>query len=363
LSEKLHAQSFPGRVTVDYWRYWWGSAQLLNIAIGYAGLSLPAYQQSLKIITYLLILLVGISALVRYRRGAWPFIPFTLAVCFGFELPLFGQSIAHAPSLIAGLLLILIYIVTKIDRTNFYWQFGFFFIVGGIVFYFELLNGNLVAILVFTALLRLVSVRAGDTLLTRGPEWLTPWPRSSAVASAMAAYFAGAVSTAVLRILLRAMFMNQSVFETFTEWRLEAGKYSSERLLQNQMGWKALMQRCYWQIEDATFPYIGRHGIVAIYGICTLIYLAMCVRLLLRTRYLDRAARDTTLAAAFVIIIVPMWYGAFMGHAVVHPWMMMRLLSLFFALAPSVGLIVIADDIDRRRANVIPFDATLQSGR
>jgi hypothetical protein len=55
------------------------------------------------------------------------------------------------------------------------------------------------------------------------------------------------------------------------------------------------------------------------------------------------------LASAFVVLLVPAWYFVFTVHAVVHSWMMMRLLALFFALAPSVALIALIDEIYTRR--------------
>jgi hypothetical protein len=53
----------------DYWPYWWGSAALLNIAIGVGDLTLPTHQMALKALTYAAIFLMICTALVRYRRA------------------------------------------------------------------------------------------------------------------------------------------------------------------------------------------------------------------------------------------------------------------------------------------------------
>lgn len=221
------------------------------------------------------------------------------------------------------------------------------------VFYFELLNGNLIAILICSALIRLISVRAFGSPQLSWPAWLIRWPTSVAVACVMAAYFGGAVSMAILRILLRAIFTQQSLFEAVAEWHAQVAKHTSPNWLKSDLSQtntlKENLLKCYYDIDAATFPYVGRHGTVTIYALCGLIYLALCVWLLRRVRYWGSARRDTMLAAAFVILIVPAWYFAFTVHAVMHSWMMMRLLALFFALAPSVALIALIDEVDTRR--------------
>lgn len=353
LSARVGGISLPDQTSTDYWRYWWGSAALLNIGIGVGGMNLPAYQAALKAITYLTIVLVTGAALIRYRRAGWSFVPVAFALLFGFEIPLFGQSVAHAPSLIVGLLLLFAYIAAGMDRAAPRWQFAYFFLVGGLVFYFELLNGNLVAILVCCTLIRLISVRTLGPPQLSWPAWLARWPTSMAVACVTAAYFGGAVVIATLRILLRVALTRQSLFNAAAEWHAQIAKHTSPNWLKSSLSQTGTLKenlfKCYYDLEAATFPYIGRHETVAIYALCALIYFILYVWLLWRVRYWGSARRDTMLAAAFVVLIVPAWYCAFTVHAVMHSWMMMRLLALFFALAPSVALIALTDEIDRQR--------------
>jgi hypothetical protein len=165
----------------DYWRYWWGSAALLNVAIGIWGLTLPQYQTALKVTTYLAILLVLCTAFIRYRRAAWPFLPLAAALAFGFAIPLFGQSIAHAPGLIIGLLFLSIYMAAGIDRAALKWQFVYLFCAGGVGFYFALLNGDILAIVLCFALIRLVGVCAFGP-----PRILQPHPAREPPATAVA---------------------------------------------------------------------------------------------------------------------------------------------------------------------------------
>ena len=90
----------------------------------------PSYQTALEVITYLSILLVATTALIRYRRWASLFLPVAVALTFGFALPLLGQSMAHAPGLIIGLLLVWVYMAGGVDRAEARWQIAYVFFAG-----------------------------------------------------------------------------------------------------------------------------------------------------------------------------------------------------------------------------------------
>jgi hypothetical protein len=66
-------------------------------------------------------------------------------------------------------------------------------------------------------------------------------------------------------------------------------------------------------------------------------------------------ARETAVSgAAFVVMVVPAWYGVFAVHTMIHFWMTGRLLALFFALAPSLALLLANAPIAKFSRNMPP---------
>ena len=335
----------PADDTQDYWRYWWGSAALLNIAIGTFGLSLPNYQALLKALTYVTISLAAALALLRYRRNALPLLPLTFGLMFGFAVPLFGQSVAHAPGLVVGLAFVCVYMVTGIDRAPLRWQAAYLFFAGGVGFFFDILNGDIIAVLLSFALIRLLAVSTFG--VPRGfvqPVFAT-YPATICVIQTGAAYAAGAVALAIFRICLRAMLLHQSLFAVLVEWHAQIAKFTTDKLgggkIPDVGTTKEAFFHCYYNIEVATFPYIGRHATLALYAFAGMLYLAVFLWFFCNRENLTPALKDRTLAALLVAAVVPCWYAAFPVHAIIHFWMMGRLLALFFSLAISVALVIL----------------------
>ena len=295
-------QSKAKRVLSIYWRYWMGSAALLNIAIGFGHVSLLAYQEALKQTAYAALFLTLCIALARYRRAALPFLPVAVALTFAFAIPLFGQSIAHAPGLLIGLLLLSAYMAAGIDRAAPAAQFIYLFSVGGVMMYFDLANGHLVAILISFALIRVISIRAFGSPEIPYPARLRSWTTSTAIVSLIAAYFMGAVSIALLRILLRAALLQQNISAVIVKWVSElsllsqgCGAYNWTALGGSNSGISYAVQRMYHDIEVATYPYIGKHATMLLYAICGLVYLVIVGWMVRRARSLEAQRRDTVL--------------------------------------------------------------------
>jgi hypothetical protein len=179
----------------------------------------------------------------------------------------------------------------------------------------------------------------------------------------MAGYVAGAVSMAIFRVALRAFLTGQSLFAVLSEWHAELSKFASSNWPESQ---RHLFQQLpvdpsvyttplirvfrhtYYDLEVATFPYIGRYGTVFIYGLCALLYVAMGIWWLSRRGKMESAQSDRLLAASLISVVVPLWYCLFPVHTIIHFWMMGRLLALFFALAPSIVLIININEQPRR---------------
>jgi hypothetical protein len=348
LLSKIGGPSTQGPVRIiDYWRYWWGSAALLNLAIGYFGIPLPSYQTALQLITYLVVFLVASTALIRYRRGAWLFLPLAVALTFGFGLPLLGQSMAHAPGLIVGLLLVWGYMVSGLDRAEPRRQAAYMFFAGGMGFYFDLLNGDMIAVMMCFGLLRLLSSLMFRPLESLRAKPIERFASTIAVLSTFAAYLSGALSMIVLRIVLRGTLTRQGLIAAASEWHDELAKHESSHWSTSEFwGHETFIQTlrsCYYNLEVATFPYLGRHATFCLYALGAVCYFGIFAWLFAKHRHLTVAGRDRLLAAFLIASVVPFWYSLFFVHTAIHFWLMGRLLSLFFSLAVSIILIVLME--------------------
>jgi len=346
LSENIGPKS-PEQPYGNNWRYWCGSASLINIALHIDGMSLPLYQSALKFSFYALVMLIGITAFFRYRRAALPLLPVLIALVFGFAIPLFGQSVGQAPSLIVGLVLLLIYMMAGIDRAAPIWQYFYLFNAGGLICYFELMQGYLIAILMLFALVRIVSIRALGAPNIRLPSRIEKWPTTAAVASLMAAYSMGVASVVLLRIFIRAAVLNRNLLTVMGEWLKELTKrthHSWDELGPANANLSFALHRMYYNLEVATFPYLGRHATLFVYALCGFLYLMVFARLAYNLRNLTAARKDIVLAVCTTAAIVPLWYCIFLNHTVVHFFITGRLLSLFFAFALSLAILALDKD-------------------
>jgi len=277
--------------------------------------------------------------------------PVAAALAFAFAIPLFGQSIAQAPGLLVGLLLVSVYMAAGLDRAALRWQFVYFFIAGGIGFYFDLLNGDILAILICFAWVRLLGIAAFGPPRILSPPPLARFPATTTVAHAMLSYVAGAMSMAIFRIVLRATLTHQGLFAVLSEWHQELVKWipNHVRSLDTHVSVTAPLTTLnhltadlphrYHDLDVATFPYISWHATLFIYALCGLLYLAIGIWWLKNRSALRASQHDTLCAACLIASIVPLWCGLFLGHTITHFWMDGRLLALFFSLAPSITLL------------------------
>jgi hypothetical protein len=101
------------------------------------------------------------------------------------------------------------------------------------------------------------------------------------------------------------------------------------------------LRHCYYNLEVATFPYLGRHATLTAYALCWIGYLASLGWLLARRRHLASESRDQIFAVLLIASVVPIWYSLFFVHTALNFWMMGRLLSPFSSLAISLGVLVL----------------------
>ena len=94
-------------------------------------------------------------------------------------------------------------------------------------------------------------------------------------------------------------------------------------------------------LDYAAFPYVEMHVVWPIFALCALLYAWLLIWSFRHWGKLAIARRDTLLATIPLILLVPLYYGVFPVLSIANWWFTARLLSLFFALAPSIALMML----------------------
>ena len=219
-------------------------------------------------------------------------------------------------------------------------------IAGGAVYYFELLNGHILAVLM---LLVLVHIVASQVFVPAPMRWRrarpTPvrWPLTVGVIIMITAYVAGALLTALMRIVLRSIGAGESILSVGEQWLMSlsvrtGNNWGTFDLPADEPG---MLRHLYYNIEVGTYPYLDRHATVSIYLVCGLVYILIFGWLVRHWRTLPGERQDAVISFILVGMLVPLWFAEFFNHTIVHFWMTGRLLSVFFALAISLALFLI----------------------
>jgi hypothetical protein len=283
-----------------------------------------------------MIFIMTCTALIRYRQAAFPLLPVVFALMFGFETPIFSQSIVTAPELVTGLLLLSAYMIAALDRAALRWQFSYFAFAGGLQCYFEQLDGTTLAIITCFVLIRLASIRSFGPPQISWPARLALWPRTAAVLHMMLSYGAGGVAMVLFRMILRIVLVEQNLSALWSDWLAQISKYPIGGIPALE-----LMYRFSHGLDYAAFPYVGRHAVWLVFALCGLLYAWLLIWSLRHWRTLEIAQRDTLLASLPIVSLAPLYYCLLPGLSIVHLFFTARLLSLFFALAVSIALMVL----------------------
>jgi hypothetical protein len=130
----------------SYLRYWWGSAVVARIALGLTGIAVGCYRQLIHFLSFAALGIFVLAFFYSFGRAAAVFIPLFLSILLGFGMLTFGQSIAHAPEFIVGVLMLSAYSLARVrDRSRLTRALCYSFL-GSVCVYFDLLNGNVGAI-------------------------------------------------------------------------------------------------------------------------------------------------------------------------------------------------------------------------
>ena len=318
----------------DYWRYWWGSASLLATVLDADGTTLPGYQAALKYGTYLVLGLIAIASLVRFKGDGLLVLPVTFALAFGYGIPLFGQSIAHAPGLLMGLALLLCYVVVNPLHLGLLRRAVFAGVAGGITFYFDLLNGNLIAVLLLLGIVNIASMRRQAAA--------TPWPITASTLVLIVSYVAGAAYVLLLRWVFRALMLKQGMAGVITEWLHDLSlrtRNSVPDYGEFDIGPIYILKRLFQNLDYAFVPYLSQRAAVVVYMIGGLLFAGSVLWIAARAYKGISVPKDAIASISIITVLVPVWFLVFANHTVVHSWMTGRLLSLFFAF--SLSLIIL----------------------
>ena len=108
-------------------------------------------------------------------------------------------------------------------------------------------------------------------------------------------------------------------------------------------------------LDYAAFPYVEMHVVWPIFALCGLLYAWLLIWSFGHWRKLAIARRDTLLATIPLVLLVPIYYGVFPVLSIANWWFTARLLSLFFALAPSIALMMLPNELAWRRSFLPPL--------
>ena len=274
------------------------------------------------------------TALFRYRQAALPLLPVAFALTFGFETPIFGRSIVCGPELVTGLLLLTAYMIAAVDRAAPDRQFSYFApFAGGLQCFFDQLEGTTLAIITCFGLIRLSSIRAFGPPKIWWPAWLKVWPRTGAILHMLLSYGAGGVAVVLFRMILRTVLVEGSLSAVWSHWLRQISKYSTEGVTALE-----LLHRFSRGLDNAAYPYVGRHTVWLIFALCGLLYAWLLIRSFRHWKELEIARRDTLLATIPLILLVPLYYCLLPGLSVVHAFFLRRDCSRCFSRLPPASL-------------------------
>ena len=324
-----------GANVTDYWRYWWGAASLLAAVLDVDGTTLPEYQAALKYGTYLVLGMIAIVSMVRFKVSGLLVLPVILSLVFGYGIPLFGQSVAHAPGLLAGLIILLGYVIASPLHTRRWSTVAVASVAGGVTFYFDLLNGNLIAVLLLLAVLNLASVRQQSANAT--------WPISASTLAVILGYVSGAAYVLMLRCVLRSVVMKQQLGSVVSEW-LHALSMRTRNAVpdygDSEIGPIYVVKRLYYKLDYAFVPYLSQREATLVYLAGRSLFGFCFLWIALKFHKRSYLPKDAVAATLVIASIVPLWYLVLANHTAVHSWMTGRLLSPFFALGISLTILL-----------------------
>ena len=292
---------------------------------------------------HIALILVGIITLIRFREKAFIIIPIILSIMFGYGIPIFGQSVAHAPGLLLGLTLCIFYIFIDSLHSSLWRRATCAAILGGISFYFDLLNGNIVALLILFLIINIIFIRQLQTTLRR--------KTLIEIVVLASGYVLGAVYLLLLRCGLRAFILNLKFNDVILEWRRALSMRTRNSIPdynEPHINVIFIVKRLYYKFDYAFVPYFNLMEATLIYLAGILTFLTCTILITRRIWRSGELPSGPVLSVILISGIVPAWFFVLANHTAVHSWMTGRLLSPFFSLS-LVLLLLLKDERSTRR--------------
>lgn len=310
-------------IAADYVQYAWSIRHLQAIA-----LSMMSYDNArivYGIVSFAASILLFAAVWRSSRKIALIFAPIAFALTFAFALDRFGPSHAHAPSIVAGLLLLAIFVSAKATFKNLYVQIIFFGLIGGTVTTFDILNGSIPAILSLTIVLNyLFYARYGS--IERALTEIVIVAASFALSYVLLTGIRQALLWALLDLNLRIYFQALSV-RVSSYVNPEYGYVSWLDIAKGLWQWRG-------QISFDNLYLADTYVILSVCAWITAIIIAF-------RKDLDRPfAWSDVLVFEIASIGVLSWYVIFPNHAFIHLWLTSRIAALptFYGMALLICL-------------------------
>jgi hypothetical protein len=328
----------------SYLRYWWGSAVVARITLGLTGISVGHYRQLIHFLSFASLGIFVLAFFYSFGRAAAVFIPLFLSILLGFGMLTFGQSIAHAPEFIVGVLMLSAYSLAKVwDRSRLTRALCYSFL-GSMCVYFDLLNGNVGAIAI---LLCCQLIAPYVSRLVKEQEPAAP-PSAQVVKEIIenSAYvLIGGIASVAIRIVGYSFASHTSIVSATSEWLADFAHRVSGNLndMFPEQNVPPSLRRLIAALKGKRhLPFHGflpirvADGYYVLGFFCWAAIFPLCRALRKRSVPYSGAVWGFLLTAA----VVPAWFLLLEQHTIIHVWMTGRLMSLFFGLGMSLALLL-----------------------
>jgi hypothetical protein len=300
-----------------------------------------------------------LSFFYAYGHRSLVFAPLFLSILVGFGMLIMGQSIAHAPEFIVGLLMLSVYSLCNVQRLQRSGRAFWYGLLGSVAVYFDLMDGNaaLIAIMLCCQISIPYVVHAKSK--QNGNDGSALW--CTKISENLLFVLIGGCVAIAIRILGYSFFNDMSLFQGLHEWIAKLSfRISGDPPVPNlnaiDPGLYSILEksRLLLLLEKSRLFLLGAHlvhhshdpfqGMLSSYfayafyfiGFMSwLIATPLCVRLH-RSGILPISATMGFFVAA---AIVPAWYLALLEHSIEHPWMTGRLISSFCGLGMSLAVV------------------------
>jgi hypothetical protein len=328
----------------SYFRYWWGSAIAARIALGMTRLSVGRYRQLLQILSFIALGAFILTFFYSFGRTAAVFLPLFLSILVGYGMLTFGQSIAHAPGFIAGLAMLSAYSLGNVQRRSRPTRALWYSFLGAVCVYFDLLNGNVVAIEI---LLCCQIIAPYASRLMTGQKALSPTPHAilKEIMENSAFVLIGGFLAIIIRVVGYSFASHTDILDAISAWLSDLSYRVSGNLndkYPNQNIHPSL-HRVFTALNatrDQPFHgFLSKRLADVFYSLGFVSWIAslpLCWALHKKGVPYVGALLGFISAAS----LVPAWYLLLEQHTIVHAWMTGRLISLFCGLGMSLALLL-----------------------